>query len=70
MAMFDYAGAEADELTFKEGDVIIQVNIVKCDVIPLSRQFQILAHCSVIYLGELYTCNFSQILAMYSQWEL
>lgn len=26
MAMFDYAGAEADELTFKEGDVIIQLD--------------------------------------------
>ena len=26
MAMFDYIGAEADELSFKEGEVIKQVN--------------------------------------------
>ena len=26
MAMFDYTGAEADELSFREGDVLIQVN--------------------------------------------
>ena len=25
MAMFDYTGAEADELSFREGDVLIQV---------------------------------------------
>ena len=26
MAMFDYTGAEADELSFREGDVLIQVH--------------------------------------------
>jgi len=26
MAMFDYTGAEADELSFKEGDVLIQLD--------------------------------------------